>query len=175
VTRVLRDARGVVMMEFLIALFPVMLAFLGTAQFAFATVGKLLVRHAAVVGARAAVVVIEESIDVPGTPPDLYAGLPAGELELGEERDDPAETNESGLRSATSNASDSNSATSVMQSLMNTLDRGHSRMAQIRTAAYLPLMAASPNAIAEGLGFIVGAVDGEGHRDTLESAIGGAG
>jgi hypothetical protein len=39
------------MMEFLVACFPVMLAFMGMCQFSFAAVAKLLVRHSAVVGA----------------------------------------------------------------------------------------------------------------------------
>ncbi len=144
---------GVVMMEFLIALMPVMLGFLGMCQFSLGAVGKLLVRHAAVVGARAAVVVIEESADVPGTPENVYEGLPAGELELDEENDDVAH-DAGGLSSATNSAG--SSLQDSLESMLQVLDRSRSRISQIRTAAYFPLLAISPDAISDGLGVFVG-------------------
>jgi hypothetical protein len=162
---------GVVMMEFLIALFPVLIAFLGMAQFSFAAVTKLLVRHSAVVGARAAVVVLEESVDVRGTPPNLYGESPAGDLQL----DDSGEPDLDGLRNAAGGVDAAGSLQEQIQSLMELADRGQSRIAQIRTAAYFPLLAISPDALDDGIGFLVGDGASGSERRSLRGAIGNTG
>ena len=171
----LRQQRGVVMMEFLIALLPVMIAFLGMAQFSFAAVSKLLVRHSAVVGARAAVVVLEESVDVPGTPDDIYDGAPAGDLQLDDSDEDPAGANGQGLQGAGEGVNNQGPLQEQIHSLMEIVDRGSSRIAQIRTAAYFPLLALSPDALADGLGFLVGEGAFESEHKSLRGAIGNTG
>jgi hypothetical protein len=164
------------MMEFLIALFPVMVAFLGMAQFSFAAVAKLLVRHSAVLGARAAVVVLEESVDVPGAPDDIYGGEPAGELQNGEgEGEDPAESNEQGLRNAGQGVNNQGPLQEQINGLMEIVDRSATRIAQIRTAAYFPLLAISPDAVSDGLGFLVGGDAFSSEQQSLRDAIGNTG
>lgn len=54
------DARGSVMLEFLLAFVPIFLLFLGTIQLALLAVAALVVQHAAVAGARSAVVVLPD-------------------------------------------------------------------------------------------------------------------
>jgi Flp pilus assembly protein TadG len=54
------DARGVVMLEFLVAFVPVLLLFLGAVQLALLSVAELVVRHAAIAGARSAAVVLDD-------------------------------------------------------------------------------------------------------------------
>ena len=171
----LRAQSGVVMMEFLIALLPVMIAFLGMAQFSMAAVAKLLVRHSAVVGARAAVVVLEESVDVPGTPEELYDGAPAGDLQLDDSGDDPAEENGAALAQAGNQVNNSSPLQDQIQGLMEIVDRGHSRIAQIRTAAYFPLLAISPDLLSDGFGFLFGSDALSSERQTVEGAIGETG
>jgi hypothetical protein len=173
----LRSQRGVVMMEFLIALLPVMIMFLGMAQFSMAAVAKLLVRHSAVVGARAAVVVLEESVDVLGTPEELYDGAPAGDLQLDEDDSggDPAETQGAELQQAGSQANNSGPLQDQIQGLMEIVDRGHSRIAQIRTAAYFPLLAISPDLLSDGFGFLFGSDALSSERQTVRDAIGDTG
>ena len=165
------------MMEFLIALMPVMLMFLGMVQFSFAGVTKLLVRHSAVVGARAAVVVLEESADVPGGPDgdELYGGTAAGDLQLDDSGEDPAATNADGLRNAGQGVNNGGPLQEQINSLMEIVDRGASRIAQIRTAAYFPLLAISPDLLSDGLGFLFGADNFSSERQTVRDAIGETG
>jgi hypothetical protein len=134
-------------------------------------VAKLLVRHSAVVGARAAVVVIEESAAVPGAPENVYAGLGAGELEL-EELGDIA-TDTGALNEAA--ASSGGTLQDSLQSMLEVLDRTHSRVSQIRTAAYFPLLALSPDLIDDGLGLLFGPDALSTERRTVRGAIGDTG
>jgi hypothetical protein len=55
-----RDARGAIYVEFLIAFMPILTMFLGIVQIADLHQARLIVSHAAMVGARAAVVVIPD-------------------------------------------------------------------------------------------------------------------
>lgn len=55
-----KDARGAVMVEFLVAFVPVFVLFLGSVQLLLIAVADLVVRHAAITGARAAVVVLSD-------------------------------------------------------------------------------------------------------------------
>jgi hypothetical protein len=76
-----RDARGVVMLEFLIAFVPIFTLFLGTVQLALLAAAQLVVQHAAICGARSASVVIDDD-------PRFY-GAPRNELERDEHVDGP--------------------------------------------------------------------------------------
>jgi hypothetical protein len=175
-----RDARGVVMAEFLVALFPVMIAFLGFTQFCFMGIAKLAVRHSAVLAARAAVVVIEEADGIPGAPVNIYGGFPAGGLEV-------ARSEPSGGQGATGSAakaqneiggvsqlaSDSGSTRQTMDGLLGSYERTSTRLKQIRTAAYWPLLAISPSLVDDGMD-IAGAL-GNGNlfpKMSVKDAIG---
>jgi hypothetical protein len=68
-----RDEQGAVYVEFLLAFLPVFLLFLAICQAAFLVAGKLVVNHAALVGARAAIVVLDDD-------PQHYDGAERGWL-----------------------------------------------------------------------------------------------
>jgi hypothetical protein len=68
----LGDRRGVVMLEFLLAFVPIFVLFLGLLQLALLEVADLVVRHAAVAGARSASVVLYDD-------PQYYAGAAVGD------------------------------------------------------------------------------------------------
>jgi hypothetical protein len=70
----LRDERGVVMLEFVIAFLPLFLLFLAVAQLALLGAAQLVVQHAAICGARSAAVVLDDD-------PRFYDGSPRGELD----------------------------------------------------------------------------------------------
>ena len=55
-----RDERGAVYVEFLLAFLPIFLLFLAICQAAFLVAGRLVVNHAALVGARSAIVVLDD-------------------------------------------------------------------------------------------------------------------
>ncbi|HEX4354306.1 MAG TPA: hypothetical protein VHZ95_15360, partial [Polyangiales bacterium] len=177
-----RDQRGVVMMEFLIALVPVMLAFLGFTQFCFAGIAKLTVRHAAALVARAAVVVLEESEDVAGAPDNIYSGFKAGGLEVARPSASQAgsgpsvQQSQNQVSNVTSAGSADKSASQNMQDLLGSLDRTSSRIKQIRTAAYVPLLAISPSLIQDGVQLIDDIASGQIFaKTTVKDAIGPAG
>jgi hypothetical protein len=180
--RSVADERGVVMMEFLIALMPVMLAFLGFTQFCFAGIAKLAVRHAAALVTRAAVVVIEESEDVAGAPKDIYGGFKAGGLEVarppGTQSGGGASVQQSqGQVSTVTGAGSPNKSTSQnMQDLLGSTDRTSSRIKQIRTAAYVPLLAISPSLVQDGVAVFNDIGNAELFQKTkVKDAIGNAG
>jgi F0F1-type ATP synthase membrane subunit b/b' len=170
------------MMEFLIALMPVLLAFLGFTQFCFAGIAKLAVRHAAALVTRAAVVVIEESEDVPGAPKDIYGGFQAGGLEVAR----PPGTQSGGganvqksqtqVSTVTGSGSANKSTSQNMQDLLGSTDRTTSRIKQIRTAAYVPLLAISPSLVQDGVAVFNDISNGELFQKTkVKDAIGTAG
>jgi predicted nucleic acid-binding Zn-ribbon protein len=152
------DRRGVVMMEFIIALLPVMLAFLGFTQFCFAGIAKLAVRHSAALVTRAAVVVLEEAEGIPGVPDNIYEGFKAGGLEIS--RPETAQNGAAGVNNAQTQVSQVTSATDNKSSnksqgrgmdVLGSVDRSTSRIKQIRTAAYVPLLFVSPSLIDDGI------------------------
>ncbi|HTJ80130.1 MAG TPA: hypothetical protein VL400_00365 [Polyangiaceae bacterium] len=67
----LRDAKGAVYVEFLIAFFPLFFFFLSLVQLAFVTSANLITKHSAVTAARAAIVVLNDD-------PKHYGGEPVG-------------------------------------------------------------------------------------------------
>jgi len=168
--RLFGNTQGVVMMEFLVALIPVMVAFLALVQFAFAASAKLVVRHAAAMGVRAAVVVIEEYDTLPGTPLGIYNGLPAGVLEEQPRSEDPASGNQSArLRSIVAAVRSRQSVFDEVKAIYDTNEIDNSRIKEIRKAAAHPLLSVSPNVINEELEFIVG---DSAAQNTVETAIG---
>lgn len=68
-----KGTRGAVMVEFLIAFLPMFCFFLCLVQFMMLQVGSILVKHAAEVTARAAVVVLHDD-------PQYYGGVPVGSV-----------------------------------------------------------------------------------------------
>ena len=168
-SRLASSSAGVVMMEFLIALLPVMLAFLGFTQFCFAGIAKLMVRHSAAMASRAAVVVLEESGELPGVKKDIYSGFIAGGLEI--DRPDPKQKGSANVASSqaqvgqvTSGPNNGSKSKGRTMDVMGAADRSSTRIKQIRTAAYFPLLTVSPNLFDQGLS-----------PDAVDKAIGGAG
>jgi len=151
------DGRGVVMAEFLMAMLPIMLAFLGFTQFCFAGIAKLAVRHAAALVTRAAVVVIEEGKGLPGIGDDMYSGLLPGALEVekpqkggtGSGSASNSQTQVSQLSGANNNSSSTKGGRTM--DVAGSAERHESRIKMIRTAAYWPLLAVSPSLFDDGV------------------------
>lgn len=121
-------ARGVVTLEMLLVLMPVMVMFFAVTQAAFLSVAQLVVRHASQRGARAAIVVLEDD-------PAQYDGEPRGRI-----RHEDASTNAS--TSATTAAA--NMAGDLADMLKSLVSRERSRLNDIRTAVYLPMALIGP-------------------------------
>jgi len=79
-TGLLRATRGAVYVEFLVAFLPVFFFFLALVQLVFVQTANLIVKHAAVKAARAAVVVLPDD-------PKYYGGTPVGSFS-GQRKDD---------------------------------------------------------------------------------------
>jgi hypothetical protein len=62
VSRLVRDTKGAVYVEFLAAFFPLFIFFLALVQFIFVQIGSLITSHSAMVAARSAVVVIPDDV-----------------------------------------------------------------------------------------------------------------
>lgn len=128
-----RDSRGVVYVEFVVAFMPLLLLFLAICQLSLLTMGRLVVQHSALCGARAAIVVLEDD-------PKDYANAPRGNLKDGEaarggideilQRVGVSLPTGSGLRADSG-------------------DRSHAqrgaRMVSIRAAATMPLLLLAPS------------------------------
>lgn len=126
--RLLAHARGVVALEFLLAFLPVFLLFLGIFQLALLAAAKLVVRHAAVTAVRAAVVVLDDD-------PRHYAGAARGRIDEGAATRSPIEAR----LAASSTAVD-------VAGLTGAAIRDGARMAAVRSAAHVPLLAIAPGA-----------------------------
>jgi hypothetical protein len=135
----LRDERGAVYVEFLLAFLPLFVLFLALCQISLLVAGRLVVRHAALVGARAAIVVLDDD-------PVHYGGAARGVLSEGAPQK-PAEGSDGDLLStmrelaASFAPSDDEDATAVSRPAQ----RGP-RMQVIRRAALRPLSAIAPSA-----------------------------
>jgi hypothetical protein len=126
-----RDSRGVVYVEFVLAFMPLLLLFLSICQLSLLTMGRLVVQHSALCGARAAIVVLEDD-------PKDYANAPRGNLEDGEAaRSGIAEIlQQVGVALPTSSLRGTPEDRSEQQ-------RG-ARMVSIRAAATMPLLLLAP-------------------------------
>jgi hypothetical protein len=145
---VARDARGIVYVEFVFAFMPLLVMFLSICQLAFLTMGRLVVQHAALCGARAAIVVLEDD-------PTKYADAPRGNLNDG----DPslggldAILESVGLGEVGSALRDAG-ATSVLDEKTDdrSAEQRGARMVSIRAATTMPLLLLAPNESAVAVG-----------------------
>ncbi len=121
-------ARGVVMIEHLIAFTPLLLLSLGILQLALLSAASLVVEHAAVAGVRAACVVLDDD--------PRYYGTPRGDLSQRHAKSDVASE-----RALVQRLGFEHAQQSVMQPAA-ALDGP--RMAAIRRAVHVPLSAITP-------------------------------
>ncbi len=133
INQLYRSNAGVVTVEFLISFIPVFLCFLGIVQLAFIASAKLVVQHAAITGARSAIVVLEDDHD-------NYEGEGFGVIDY--------------RGSGNRRSSFQEKFNTVMQWFRpdgSALDhnpfynRGGPRLRDIRFAVYLPLLSISPS------------------------------
>jgi hypothetical protein len=122
----LGDDRAVVTIEALLALLPVLLAFLGAVQLAFFAAARLVVTHAAIAAARSAAVVLDDD-------PRFYGGEPRGHLGDAAPRNAPVEPPE-----------DRPSAIEPL-ALLGKSARDEGRLSVIRRAAAAPLAVLAPD------------------------------
>jgi hypothetical protein len=135
------DSRGVVYVEFVFAFMPLLLMFLAICQLSLLTMGKLVVQHAALCGARAAIVILEDD-------PKNYAGAPRGNLHDGT----PTAGDLEGLLAQLGLARIAKSVSlpsmphifGDMTGTRSSQQRG-ARMVSIRAAATMPLLLLAPN------------------------------
>jgi hypothetical protein len=173
------DRRGVVMAEFVIALLPVLLVFLGFTQYCFLAIARLSVRHSAALAARAAVVVIEESDadggGAPGAPAGIYGSGSAGSVESGGGPKSGAAAISSAqydVSALSGGGSRDKSGAQNLQDLLGGGERSSSRIKQIRSAAYWPLLSISPDLTQDGIQ-VTGQLPGEpADQHKLKRAIG---
>jgi len=157
---VARDARGIVYVEFVFAFMPLLVMFLSICQLAFLTMGRLVVQHAALCGARAAIVVLEDD-------PTKYADAPRGNLNDGEPSVGDLEgiLESVGLGEVDSTLRDAG-VTDIFGE--KTDDRSGTqrgaRMVSIRAATTMPLLLLAPNESAVavgGLDSVAGSLSGD--------------
>lgn len=79
--RLAKDARGAVYVEFLVAFLPMFCFFLCLVQFAFLEMGSIVVKHAAEMTARAAIVVIPDDPKYYGSQPGQVSGKRKQDIE----------------------------------------------------------------------------------------------
>lgn len=123
--------RGAVYVEFLIVFMPLFFLFLVVCQFALLAAARLVVQHAALSGARSAIVVLEDD-------PNRYGGAPRGSLSKGRASAVPSiEQTIAGLVGirAWVNSGGLGEAQGAQQG---------ARMASIREATEFPLLALAP-------------------------------
>jgi hypothetical protein len=132
--RLLREQRGVVYLEFLFAIFPVLIAFFGFTQLALIITARIVVQHAATRAARSAVVVLDDD-------PERYDGAPRGQIVYREQSNQQTPSvSAPGVMSQALNMGGGTSIGSQQSS-----SRGGARLNAIRTAAYMPLGAIAPS------------------------------
>lgn len=121
-----KNQRGIVTIEVLMALIPLLTIFLGVTQLALLWMGKLVVQHAAARAARAAIVILDDD-------PKHYGGAARGNLTDGQS---------SGTNPALRQFEDVGAGYLKALSLPPTV--GGARMEDIRKAAYFPLAVLGP-------------------------------
>jgi|GEM_PF-722084 len=123
------DERGVVYLEMLIAFVPVFIFFLCILQLGLLASAKLVVKHSAIVGARSAVVVLEDD-------PAFYGYAPRGALTGGSTNEDQAVgaflSKMAGMRKEGGNFTSAQRSTGA-------------RLQIIRDASYFPLASLAPS------------------------------
>jgi hypothetical protein len=151
-----RCARGVAYAELIVAFMPLFLLFLCTIQLAFMAQASLVVRHAAVVAARKAVVVLDDD-------PAHYDGAPRASLH-GEERNTAVRFGFSVLQLL--------AGSEASGDWVNTDEdrQGGARLSAIREAAYVPLAAAAP--AIEHMGVALRGLLKRSRTDSVASSIG---
>ena len=122
----LGDDRAVVTIEALLALLPVLLAFLGSVQLAFLAAARLVVTHAAIAAARSAAVVLDDD-------PRFYGGEPRGHIGDDVPRNTRVEPPEG------------RPSTTAPLALLGESARGERRISVIRRAAAAPLAVLAPD------------------------------
>ena len=123
--------RGAVYVEFLIVFMPLFFLFLAVCQFALLAAARLVVQHAALSGARSAIVVLEDD-------PSHYGGAPRGSLSKGNAMAAPSIE-----RTLASLVALPAWAKSGAAGQAHGPQQG-ARMASIREAAEFPLLALAP-------------------------------
>lgn len=143
---VLHDSRGIVYVEFVFAFMPLLVLFLSICQVAFLTMGRLVVQHAALCGARTAIVVLEDD-------PKKYADIARGNLTdgapLGGLEELLASLGLARLQAAVDDA-DASGLFGAKEADRSDEQRG-ARMTPIRAAATMPLLLLAPNEAAVGI------------------------
>jgi hypothetical protein len=158
--RLLRDRRGAAYLEFLIIIVPFLLLFLGSLQFALIGAAKLVVQHAASTGARAASVVLDDD-------PARYES---------EERNLLLENVSSGTGrlQAIANKIEEWVDNARVDAVWNFphVNRGSTRLSDIRRAAYIPLaaLAPQPDIVLGWFGNVLGPSAGESVAGALGNA-----
>ena len=136
----LRDDRGVVYVEFLLAFPPLFLLFMAICQLSLAATAKLVVQHAATRAARSAIVVLEED-------PERFGGTLRGQLSQGGEQPKQGFSDLlAGLGLADALPLESrNFIERAVDAVGNAVvPQQGARMRPIRNAAYLPLISLAP-------------------------------
>jgi hypothetical protein len=134
----IRDERGAVYVEFLLAFLPLFVLFLALCQIALLIAGKIVVRHAAFAAARSAIVVLDDE-------PAYYGGAPRGVLSEGKSVEPPSPS-AAGFVDVLSSLATS-LAPETVGAAPPVTQRG-ARMRGIRSAALRPLSAIAPTAAA---------------------------
>lgn len=139
-----RDERGAVYVEFLLAFLPVFLLFLAICQVGFLVAGRLVVSHAALVGARSAIVVLDDD-------PTLYGG--AERNYLSDKPSSKPQSNASDPLAAISQALSAVAPASLGTSSSEpsgpkSVPQQGARMQAIRAAVFRPLGTVAPTASA---------------------------
>lgn len=132
--------RGAVYVEFLIVFMPLFLLFLAVCQLALLAAARLVVQHAALSGARSAIVVLEDD-------PNRYGRAPRGSLSNG--RASAAPSIEHALASLGLRTTADSGLGSLYGALAGEPPQGQgpqqgARMTSIRQAAEFPLLALAP-------------------------------
>ncbi len=125
--RKVRAERGAVYVETILCLVPLLTLFFGVVQLAFVASARLVVRHAAAQGARAAVVLLEDE-------PKHFDKAPRGDLVQGH-----SSGVASGLRAALSQVA------AVGTDSEASSPQGGARLQAIREAVYVPLAVLAPS------------------------------
>jgi hypothetical protein len=133
----LHDERGGIYVEFVIAFIPFFILFLGFCQLTLVTAAYLTVSHAATAAVRSAIVVLDDTADI-------YAGAPRGVLS-GRAQSQPARASLLGwLGTNVVSPFTTNDENSRVARFRKHSQQG-ARMAPIRLAAEVPLMAIAPS------------------------------